>query len=124
MIDLTQIIIALIGALASLITGFLIPWIKSKTTVNQQEIIRSVIFEAVRFVEQTYKSSSGTFKMQAAIEYLAERKIKVDMNQIEAAVNELFGKSSITETAEANEPAQTTFNDEDVRGEVENDVEL
>lgn len=52
MIDITPIIEALILLLATVITVILIPYIKSKTTAAQQELINSIVKTAVFGFEQ------------------------------------------------------------------------
>ena len=94
-IDLTQIIIALLGILATVITAKVIPWIQSKTSVEQQQFIKLVLDAGVRAAEQIYTSGEGQLKKAYVIDYLKEHHITIDDAQIEAAVNEFFGKDKI-----------------------------
>lgn len=93
-INLTEIIVALIGLLGLIITGVLVPFIRSKTTSEQRDNIYAVVFLAVQAAEQIFfKPGEGEKKKQFVIDYLSSRGIKLtieDLNiMIEAAVKEL-----------------------------------
>ena len=85
-INLTQIIVAIITLLFSVITGYLIPLIKSKTSEKMYSILKMGCEAAVFFAQQWYKQEDGEVKKEKAIEYaenwLKERGIKVDMQLI------------------------------------------
>src|SRR5574344_120899 len=89
-IDLTQIIVAVLGVLASLITAYVIPWLKKKISAENQQIILSVADAAVLAVEQLYKTLGGEAKKEQAVQtvtdWLGKYNISVDKAQIEAAV--------------------------------------
>lgn len=85
-INLTPIIEAIIGLLAALITYRLIPWIKARTTVAQQEQLETAVRIAVFAAEQIYGAGRGSEKLDYAIKYLREKGFDVDRQQIEAAV--------------------------------------
>lgn len=94
-IDLTQIIVAIIGLCGVLITSFLIPWLKSKTTAEQQDIIEIAAKTAVYAAQQLF--SDNDEKKQYALEYMEDilnkYNIAVDSNvistSIEAALKEV-----------------------------------
>lgn len=85
-INLTQIIVAVIALMFSVITGYLIPWIKSHTNENTYKILEMGCQAAVYFAQQWYKQEDGEIKKEKAIEYaeawLKERNIKVDMHLV------------------------------------------
>ena len=85
-INLTQIIIAVITLLFSVITGYLIPWIKSNTSERTYKMLEMGCSAAVYFVQQWYKQEDGEKKKEEAIKYaenwLKERGIKVDMQLV------------------------------------------
>ena len=88
-IDLTTIINAVIGLLAALVTYRLIPWIKAKTTNEQQVYIRALIKAAVFAAEQIYKSDGmGRQKMEYVQKYLQSNGFDINITEIEAAVSE------------------------------------
>lgn len=101
-INLTPILQALIGLLAALITYRLIPWIKARTTNEQQAIIRAVVKTAVFAAEQLYQGERrGHEKMEYVKTYLAELGYDVDVTAIEAAVSEYLNPpATISYTAD------------------------
>ena len=102
-IDITQIVVALIGLLSALITYRLIPWIKANATEKQQAIIRLAVQTAVYAAEQIYGSGNGEEKFKYVIDWLHVRGYDVDKAEIEAAVYELLNGGSVIIEAPANE---------------------
>lgn len=94
MIDITPIVNALMAVIAVLITVYLIPWIKSRTTEQQREEINAWVKIAVMAAEQLYKGEGqGEAKKQYVLDFLAGKGLTLDMdminNMIEAAVLEI-----------------------------------
>lgn len=94
MYDITPIIEAVAALIAALITAFLVPYIKSKTTAEQQKEINAWVKIAVSAAEQIYTGSGrGEEKKAYVINWLREHGITVDEAKldalIEAAVYEL-----------------------------------
>ena len=85
-INLTQIIVAVIALIFSVITGYLIPWLKSNTSEHTYKMLEMGCAAAVYFVQQWYKQEDGEKKKEEAIKYvenwLKARNIKVDMNLV------------------------------------------
>lgn len=89
MIDLTPILQAVIGFLAALLTAKVIPWIKSKTSAQQQASLATLVEVLVYAAEQIYGSGSGQQKIQYVKNELEKRGYTVDIAQIEAAVKRM-----------------------------------
>lgn len=94
MIDITPLILMVLTAVSVTITVYLIPWLKSKTTEQQQQEINAWVKIAVQAAEQLYKGSGlGATKKQYVLDFLANKGLIVDAdaieNMIEAAVLEL-----------------------------------
>lgn len=94
MIDLTPIFQAVVVLIASIITYKLIPYIKSKTTVKQQQEINAWVQIAVAAAEQIFSGDGrGLEKKQYVLDWLNAKGLKVDVAtidaMIEAAVYEL-----------------------------------
>lgn len=66
MIDLTPVFQAIIALVAALITYKLIPWIKAKTTAQQQDNLYVAAKMAVYAAEQIFGSKSGQQKLDYA----------------------------------------------------------
>lgn len=91
---IVKILLAVLGLLSAIVTGILIPYIKSKTTETQRGNIYALVTLAVQAAEQIYfKPGQGEKKKEYVINYLSSRGIKLtveDLNVfIEAAVKEL-----------------------------------
>lgn len=87
-IDLTQIVIALIGLFSALITYRLVPWIKANTTEKQQSILKAAVDIAIFAAEQMYGAGEGDKKFSYAIKWLNDHGFDVDKADIEAEVYE------------------------------------
>lgn len=85
-IDLTPILQAMIALLASLVTYKLIPWIKARTTNEQQAMLRATIKTLVFAAEQIYGAGNGDGKMAWVVEQLEKKGFTADRTEIEAAV--------------------------------------
>ena len=85
-IDLTPILQAVIALLAALITYKLIPWIRSKTTGQQQANLAAIVKMLVFAAEQLYGANQGKEKLEYVKAKLAERGYDIDIEQIESAV--------------------------------------
>ena len=93
MVDLTKIIEIVIALISALLTAFVIPWIKSKTDINngavsenQAAMIRLAIKTAVTAAEQIYNSDEGKQKKEYVVDLLRQQGINVDMPSIDAAI--------------------------------------
>lgn len=88
-INITPIIQAIIGLLAALVTYRLIPWIKAKTTNEQQAYIRALVKAGVYAAEQIYSTDGmGATKLEYVKRFLADHGLDVNIAEIEAAVAE------------------------------------
>lgn len=88
-IDLTQIFLAIITLLGALITNKLVPWLKANKTEKDLRILRAATATAVYAAEQLYGAGKGKEKLQYVKAQLAKKGFTVDIDQIEAAVQEL-----------------------------------
>lgn len=88
MIDLTPLFQALITLLGAIITYKLIPWIKARTTNEQQNMLRATIRTLVYAAEQIYGAGKGREKLDYVVAQLAAKGYTVDRAEIEAAVGE------------------------------------
>lgn len=94
MVDLTPIIIAVLTLIFSLITAFLIPYIKTKVSAEQFATIKLWAQVAVQAAEMLYVGSGrGEEKKKYVIEFLNSKGFTLNAeeieNLIESAVLEL-----------------------------------
>ena len=94
MVDLTQIIVAVLSLMFSLVSAFLIPYIKEKVTAEQFATIKLWVKVAVQAAEMLYVGSGrGEEKKKYVVEFLNSKGFTLNTeeidNLIEAAVLEL-----------------------------------
>ena len=87
-IDLTPIIQAVIALIAAIITAKVIPWIKAKTTNEQQAMLKAVTTTLVFAAEQIYGAENGDVKLNYVVEQLNKQGFTADVNMIEATIRE------------------------------------
>lgn len=99
MIDLTPIINAIIALIAAIIAHKVIPWIKARTTNEQQAMMRATVKTLVFAAEQIYGAGHGGHKLEYVCEMLHNKGYDVDRYEIEAAVGEYINNFPVIETA-------------------------
>lgn len=86
-IDLTQIVIYIIGLVFSLVSVFLIPYIKTKLSAEQFKKLQSYAKIAVEAAEMIYKGPGrGEEKKLYVQNYLAEKGYNIDLTEVENAI--------------------------------------
>ena len=103
MIDITTVIEAVLALIGALITVFLIPWIKSKTSAEKLEQIELWVTVAVEAAEQIYTGSGkGAQKKAYVLEFLNSKGFDLDWEEIdmmiESAVFNLPAYFAVAET--------------------------
>ena len=86
MIDLTSLLEALTALAAALLTAFVIPWLRDRTTAQQQESLRTWAEIAVSAAEQMYRSGRGQEKKAYVLAFLEGRGYRMDDEAVEMAV--------------------------------------
>ena len=84
--DLTPILMALLILVAVLITCYLIPWIKTKTTAQQRDNIYFWVKMACSAAEQLYKTGEGQKKKQYVLEFLHSKELTVDEDELDKMI--------------------------------------
>ena len=97
MIDLTTIINAIIALIAAIITYKVIPWIKAKTTNEQQNMLRAAVKTLVFAAEQIYGAGKGSEKLDFVVKQLEKQGFTVNHLEIEAAVGEYINNFPVIE---------------------------
>lgn len=92
-IDLTQIILAVIALIGAVLTGFVIPWLKSKINVEngkinetQAALLKLAINTAVKAAEQLFNSDEGQKKKAYVLDILKAQGYEVDQVALDAAI--------------------------------------
>ena len=94
MIDLTEIIIAVIGLIATILTTFLIPYLKQKLSAEHFAEVQMWVNIGVKAAEMLYTGTGrGEEKKAYVVEFLKTNGYTLDAtsieNMIEAAVLEM-----------------------------------
>lgn len=94
MVDLTQIIVAVLTLVISLITAFLIPYLKTKVSAEKRDTIKFWVNIAVEAAEMIYVGTGrGQEKKDYVVQFLNSKGFTLNVseieNLIEAAVMEL-----------------------------------
>ncbi len=85
--DITPIVNAVIALAAAVVTAFVIPWIKSKTTTAQREEIEAWVRIAVTAAEQIYSDAGkGKEKKKYVLDFLAEKNLKIDEESVDLMI--------------------------------------
>lgn len=100
-IDLTPIIQAIIALLAAIVTYKLIPWIKARTTAEQQSMMRAAVKTLVYAAEQLYGAGNGSEKLDFVINQLENQGFTANRLEIEAAVAEYLNGASGVKAADS-----------------------
>ena len=85
--DITPVVNAVIALAAALVTAFVIPWVKSKTTAAQREEIEAWVRIAVTAAEQIYSGAGkGKEKKKYVLDFLAEKNLKIDEESVDLMI--------------------------------------
>ena len=87
LIDLTSLIEALIAVLIAVAMRYLIPWLKTKMSKDQEETLYTIVSIAVMAAEKLYGAKKGDDKLAYVERYLEARGVKVDTMRLKAYVN-------------------------------------
>ena len=89
-IDITQIVMAVIGLVSAVITSVIVPLVKAKTSAHQQVIIESLSRTAVLAAQQIYGAEEGQKKKEYASEYVSrfmkKHGITLSSEEVSAAI--------------------------------------
>ena len=107
-IDITQIVVAAIGFAGLILTGIVIPslrsWLKSKFTAEQWNTIYSYAVAAVQAAEIIIGAGKGEEKFAWAKEYIeAQCKahgIKIDMDTVQVAIENAWKNLGLDHSTE------------------------
>lgn len=88
-IDLTPLMQAVVSLAVSLITAFLIPWIRAKYSYEQRQRIVAAYQTVVYAAEQMFGAGTGEKKLEWAASQLEAKGFFVDRAAIEAEVRKM-----------------------------------
>ena len=105
-IDITQIVVAVLGLLGLIITTVLVPWIKSKITNEQWQMIVNYAYAGVQAAEIIFNAQGqGEAKFAWVADYIeqrcAEHGIKIDMDTVRVAIENAWKALGLDKKEEA-----------------------
>lgn len=86
MLNLTPIINAVIALLAALVTVFVIPWLRRKTSAQDREEFLRWVEIAVAAAEQHWDSAKSKEKKEAVTAFLREQGFTFSESEIDSAI--------------------------------------
>ena len=85
--DITPVLEAVAALVAALTTAVVIPYIKTKTTTDQQRQINTWVQIAVSAAEQIYNGPGrGEDKKKYVVEWLRQHGVTVDADKLDAMI--------------------------------------
>lgn len=86
-LDMTQIIVAVIGLLTAILTTIVVPYIRQKTTQAKWDNAMYWVKLAVEGAEKIYKDQGlGQIKKEYVEKFLKDHNIKLDEEQLDIAI--------------------------------------
>lgn len=86
MTDLTPIINAFIALVAALISAFVIPWLKRKTSQHDIEEMMKWIEIAVSAAQQLYYQLNGSERKEYVQQFLLSKGYDISSKEVDAAI--------------------------------------
>lgn len=86
-VDLTPLFQAIIGITSVLITGFLVPWLKTKFSSEQLAKAQNWVQIGVYAAEKLYGAGNGDTKLAYVEALLAQHRIRLDTQTLKALVD-------------------------------------
>ena len=97
MIDVTDIIVAVIGVIGAILTGIVFPLIKAKVTNEQWQMIVNYAYAGVQAAEIIFNAQGqGEAKFEWVADYIeqrcAEHNIKIDAETIKVVIENAWAE--------------------------------
>lgn len=86
-IDMTQVFVSLISVITLILTGIVVPWIKTKTTAQQQDNIKTWAKIAVYAAQQLFSDINYDEKKEYAVQYVSDMLKKYHINLTEDEIS-------------------------------------
>ena len=84
--DITKIVVALIGLLSTIVTVFLAPYLKTKWDVAKVEKLSDLARRFVLAAEQLLGPGGGTRKKEKVQDWLEEKGYNVSLDEVDSAI--------------------------------------
>ena len=84
--DLTKVVVALIGLMSTVITVFLAPYLKAKMDNEKLQKLGSLAYRFVLAAEQLIGPGKGQKKKEQVQDWLEERGYNVSLDEVDSAI--------------------------------------
>ena len=84
--DITKLVVALIGLLSTIVTVFLAPYLKTKWDVAKVEKLSELARRFVLAAEQLLGPGGGTRKKEKVQDWLEEKGYNVSLDEVDSAI--------------------------------------
>lgn len=102
MVDLTEIIVAVLTLVISLISAFLIPYLKTKVSAEKLDTIKFWVNIAVEAAEMIYVGTGrGQEKKEYVVKFLNSKGFTLNVEEIENLIEAAVLELKITQKEEA-----------------------
>lgn len=102
MVDLTEIIVAILTLVISLISAFLIPYLKTKVSAEKLDTIKFWVNIAVEAAEMIYVGTGrGQEKKEYVVKFLNSKGFTLNVEEIENLIEAAVLELKITQKEEA-----------------------
>ena len=98
--DITKIVVALIGLLSTIITAFLAPYLKAKMDVEKLNKLGELTKRFVLAAEQLIGKGEGEKKKAKVQEWLQEKGYDVSLDEVDSAIEAAVKEMNIAMGAE------------------------
>ena len=98
--DLTKIIVALIGLLGTIVTAFLAPYLKAKLDVEKQQKLGELAKRFVLAAEQLVGKGEGETTKAQVQNWLKEKGYDVSLDEVDSAIEAAVKEMNIAMGAE------------------------
>lgn len=89
--DITEFVGAVLTLIGIAITTFLIPYIKTKTNKEEQQMLSVLVQTAVQAAEQIFVGTGlGQKKKEWVLEYLTNHGIKINIDSVSAEIDAMI----------------------------------
>lgn len=85
-IDLTKIVVSLIGLLSAVITAFLVPYLKAKIDTAKLQKLSELANRFVLAAEQLIGPGQGQKKKEKVQDWLEEKGYNVSLDEVDSAI--------------------------------------
>lgn len=86
MTDLTPVVNAFVALIAALISAFVIPWIKRKTTEHDREEMMKWVEIAVSAAQQLYHQLNGSERKEYVQQFLLSKGYDISSKEVDNAI--------------------------------------